>query len=323
MEITSKDAERIILDLTPRAIESINAFSQEALITIGGRIGSGMGTLFEALWCFHMNQAIKEYFPDLNLLIGWLSDNQYNDFACVKPDEWDQLIRYGEYLRIEAKSMNSGADESKAHFDEIMPHIGEADLLLVLVWSWHEIDNKRFYPYIADYFIGNAREIAYLRDELHIKRGGSFVSRESCPDGCRETECKHDGEPLNKAGVRERASGPNNCVTGKTKFAANFGGLVRMLKVSSNDARACFKKLRHDSSVAHEFISFIHRNFPTEEINTYTIEDIRSLARLYRVSYAGKTAEGIIKEISEKHPDYKDQLRLIGFSTDLEQNRLL
>ena len=81
-----------------------------------------------------------------------MADHGYNDFACVQQGvHWDPVTREGELLRIEVKSMNYGADESKAHFDEIVEDLREEDLLLVLVWSWAPIDKYRSYPFVKDY----------------------------------------------------------------------------------------------------------------------------------------------------------------------------
>ena len=55
-------------------------------------------------------------------------------------------------------------------------------------------------PLVMDHFIGPAREIAFLRDRLHVARGGAFVDKEHCPDECNADACTHGGEPLNAAG---------------------------------------------------------------------------------------------------------------------------
>ena len=52
--------------------------------------------------------------------MGWLAEHEYNDYACLEMDcEWNPKTREGEFFRIEAKSMNLDADESKGHFDEL------------------------------------------------------------------------------------------------------------------------------------------------------------------------------------------------------------
>lgn len=81
-----------------------------------------MGTLLEGLWGYYVNGVLHNRHDALaQCEIGWLSKNQYNDFACIYRDRpWDPATRAGELLRIEAKSMNAGAEESKAHFDEII-----------------------------------------------------------------------------------------------------------------------------------------------------------------------------------------------------------
>ena len=69
--------------------------------------------------------------------------------------EWDTLTRAGELFRAEAKSMNMGADESKAHFDELAQNIRPEDLLVVIAWRW-ELDGKRNWPAVCEIFIDRA-----------------------------------------------------------------------------------------------------------------------------------------------------------------------
>ena len=197
-----------IKGISDRACQEMNAFSSKVLKTRGGRIGSGMGALLEALWGYMMNQLILED-PGLDCEIAWFPDNQYNDFSCIKKDvPWDEGTRAGEYFRIEVKSMNTGADESKAHFAALKKEIRDNDVLLILVWEWRQIDDTHFSPIVIDSFFDRAFGVAELRDALHIARGGSFVEEGHCPDACGDTPCKHVGEPLNASGKRERLSGP-------------------------------------------------------------------------------------------------------------------
>ena len=49
---TSTLAAQAIMSNTPAAIVRLNQFSRATLVTRGGRIGSGMGALIEALWAF-------------------------------------------------------------------------------------------------------------------------------------------------------------------------------------------------------------------------------------------------------------------------------
>jgi hypothetical protein len=148
-------AAHAVIAATPSVCEEINQFSKEVLRTRGGRVGSGMGTLLEALWGYYTNKVLHQSKGDASLCeIGWLSDHEYNDFACVTRNApWEQATKLGELFRIEAKSMNAGADESKAHFDELVTNLADYDLLLVLVWSWDPVDDLRVYPRIRDHFI--------------------------------------------------------------------------------------------------------------------------------------------------------------------------
>lgn len=279
--ISPEQAQVAIVSASAVACDRINQFSAQVLQTRGGRIGSGMGSLLEALWGYNVNCVLRERGGELaQVEIGWFPDHDYNDFACIRRNaEWDPTTRRGELLRIEAKSMNMGADESKGHFDEIIECLCPSDLLLVLVWSWDAIDECRVSPRIRDHYIGPARVIATLRDRLHVARGGRFVDRADCPDGCAPEQCKHHGEPLNADGKRERKSGPSSCRGENVSYAANFGGLVRMLKTSSSEARHVFRKLRKSEPEIHRYISFLHRNFPDEEANQYSATEWKLVAR--------------------------------------------
>jgi hypothetical protein len=140
-DLTPETAAVVLRNISPKAIAGINEFAIKTLITRGGRIGSGMGTLFEALWGYNANIQLTALAMKHPCEIGWMADHGYNDFACVQQGvPWNPETREGELLRIEVKSMNYGADESKAHFDEIVEDMRDEDLLLVLVWSWAPVD---------------------------------------------------------------------------------------------------------------------------------------------------------------------------------------
>jgi hypothetical protein len=301
------EAKDLIISISPKVFEEINAFSTKTFLTRGGRIGSGMGLLLEALWGYYINVELREHPYE----IAWFPDHQYNDFACLyKDQEWLPESKTGEALRIEVKSMNKGADESKAHFDVLSKEIGADDLLLVIVWEWRQVGPTYFAPIIIDHFIDSVQPIIRLRDGLHIKRGGSFVDANNCPDGCHSETCSHDGEPLNAAGKRERITGPVSCKpSANVSYAANFGGLIRMLKTSNPAAYEVFKKNRREELVAHKYISFIHKNYPAEELNLYpkSVFDAVALKNGLNIKGNGKTE--VYNLLRESIADYQNQLR--------------
>ena len=306
-----KKTNDLIIELTPAVCESINKFSENSFKTRGGRMGSGMGMLLEALWGYFINQELdKVADKEEKAEIAWLQDNEFNDFACVlRNKQWNPQEREGELFRIEAKSMNLSADESKAHFDELSKNLNHHDLLLVLVWRWEEIDGQRVYPRIIDNYVGRVSDIATLRDALHLARGGSFVDRGSCPDGCVPANCSHDSEPLNASGKRERLSGPETCrPSANVSFAANFGGLVRMLKTNSIAARTIFRKIRKENNVANDYISFMHRNFPSEERNQYLVAEWKLVANKLGIDISDGDMSSIMDQI-RAHDDYQDVIR--------------
>lgn len=240
----------------------INEFTLETFRCRGGRMGSGMGNLIEALWGYYTRLVLNASTPDV-YDVAWITDNAYNDFAFVDATkDWDPVTGEGEIFRIEAKSMNLGADETKGHFDVLAREVGEDDQLLVIVWKWTEIDAAVVFPEIVDQFIGPAAEIVALRDALHIARGGSFVHSDACPDGCEPVSCTHHGEPINASGIRERRFGPLAARGANVSYAANFGGLKRMIATRSAESRAVLEEQMAAHPVRREYVQFV-RSFPT------------------------------------------------------------
>jgi hypothetical protein len=210
--------------------------------------------------------------------------------------------------------MDQDADESKGHFDQIQSKIGPYDQLLVLFWRW-DTDGTRSWPQVIDAFLDSAMEIAELRDQLHLARGGRFVDGSSCPDKCVPGSCPHAGEPLNARGIRERRFGPSATRGANVSYAANFGGLVRMLKTQNVEASKAFKKMRRESDVAHNYISFIHRHLPAEELNAYSTAE---WGELYE-QVIGKIPKGmrpaeLRSQISAADSGYRELLRSIDLT---------
>lgn len=249
---------------TPAAICRLNDFARATLRTRGGKIGSGMGMVIEALWGFYLNGELAKD-PNSECEMAWMYGHEYNDFACVRKDaDWNPDTRAGELLRVEAKSMVVAADESKAHFDRLQSELGENELLAVFLWDWVKVPStaERVAPQIVDHFVGAALPVARLRDTLHEARGGSFVEPGKCPDGCEPDECSHVGEPLNRSGKRERLKGPESARPATASYAANFGGLLRMLGTSSQEARDTRQRAANADDTSQRFVAFMARNFP-------------------------------------------------------------
>lgn len=312
--MTPHEASVTIAVLTTPTVDAVNKFCSDVLQTRGGRLGSGMGMLLEALWGYYLNHELsKEVCISQSCEMLWLPGHTYNDFACVRRNSaWDVNNNIGELLRVEAKSMNIDAHESKGHFDELSHNLGDADLLLVLLWQWTSIGSSRVHPKISDYFVGSAKSIAAMRDDLHIARGGTFVDKNNCPDGCKVNECNHIGEPLNKNGKRERRSGPNSRRSANVSYAGNFGGLVRMLKTASPMARKTFRDLRSADETAHEYISFIHRSYPDEEYNQYLRPEWNKVAVKLDVGKTKINKQTLVQRIRQKSPNYRDMLRTLA-----------
>jgi len=304
-------AYKAITSSLDETFDYINNFCRDVLKTRGGRIGSGMGSLLEALWGYEMNKVLSEKGFD-SCELAWFPSHQYHDFACVQASkDWNPETGEGEYFRVEAKSMNSGADESKAHFDVLNAELDEYDALLLLVWSWVDIDEYHCCPQVTDSFFANAKPITQLRDALHIERGGTFVDSNSCPDGCDTLTCRHNGEPLNEQGKRERLSGPESTrPSAKVAYAANFGGLVRMLKTRGESAKQTFRNLRRSDDIIDAYISFIHRHYPSEELNHFSVSEWREIGRNSGIDSSGMSKQEIRNSIANNE-NYHEIIRWV------------
>jgi len=295
--------------LNPQAITLMNQYLFDVMRTRGGRVGSGMGTVLETLWGYNINKALREHGHD-EFEIAWFPDHQYHDFACVASNNnWTPSTKEGEFFRVEAKSMVSGAaDEPKAHFDVLDHELEDDDAILLLVWQWTKVDEFHVCPQVLDCFFDRAKPIASIRDLLHTQRGGFFIDGADCPDGCAPENCIHHGEPINIKGVRERRGGPeSNKGPGKTSYMQNFGGMLRMLKTSKPAARQIMRKERAENSIADEFVDFIHRNFPKEELNHYTASEWKDLGKTFDID--SKKSIDIQMELLEiGREKYSDQL---------------
>ena len=263
-EALSRSAADKIITSTHIAVDTVNSFMAQVFYTRGGRIGSGMGSVVEALWGFYLNDILKKD-KNVPFELGWIYSHEYNDFACVVKDEdWKPETKEGELFRVEVKSMITSADESKAHFDRLQHEFAASELLAVFLWDWTPVTNqpRNVYPSIVDYFVGYALPIAQLRDVLHLERGGSFIQKGYCPDGCDVRYCSHIGEPLNASGVRERRSGPEASKGSRTSHAANFGGMLRMLGSRGKRGKELLKEKYASDPTTARFIDFMARNFP-------------------------------------------------------------
>ncbi len=318
MTVNMEKASQIVIGLSERACLMLNQFLRNMFITRGGRIGSGMGGIIEAAWGFFMNRALRDS-SIREYELGWMYAHDYNDFACVKSEEeWDPDTKKGELFRIEVKSMVTSADESKAHFDRLRSELSDSDLLAVFIWNWVAIDpnvkstSHKVCPQVIDQFVGRAKSVAILRDALHLARGGFFVSGGSCPDRCKNNPCNHTGEPLNAERKRERITGPKRCrVSSKVSYAANFGGLVRMLKCRSEGARTVFRKECQNDIESWRYVSFIHKNFRDEETNCWTPGEWRTIAKQCGQDTSG-SAKDIANRLRSEGQDYRSELRKLA-----------
>lgn len=273
------DVYNALTHCNSQTINNCNEYLRNVMQTRGGRVGSGMGSVLETLWGYNMNSTLRTNGYS-NVEVAWFPDHQYNDFAIVRRDStWNPNNGSGEYFRLEAKSMQVGenVDEPKAHFNVLQSELGLNDAILLIIWKWTSLDGVRVYPEIVGVFLNKALFLAQLRDELHLLRGGSFIGVGECPD-CIDQHCRHTGEPLNASGKRERISGPESLrVSSSTSYAANFGGMLRMLKASSMHQKQMTRQIVNSNPVYRQYVNFIHTHFPNEEKCYYNIAEWRQV----------------------------------------------
>ena len=178
----------------------------------------------------------------------------------------------------------------------------------MLLWRW-QVVGAHVQPVVKDYFLGPAREVCEVRDALHIARGGSFVDRAQCPDNCVPAQCRHHGEPLNASGKRERDTGPASCrVSQSTSYAANFGGMVRMLKADSKKARAELRRVCRSNSTSRGYVEFVWSHLPNEEANHFTAEEWRECAARHSVPTTGLGRDALVAAVRARVPGYRGDL---------------
>ena len=113
----------------------------------------------------------------------------------------------------------------------------------------------------------------------------------------------------NAEGKRERLSGPKKRKPANVSYAANFGGLIRMLKTNSKESQSLFRKIRKENSIANDYISFIHRNYQGEEASQYLIETWRELAANLGITLEpGMSKDEVITKIRNSNRDYMTAL---------------
>jgi hypothetical protein len=219
--------------LNPKVIEKLNVFFSETFLVDSSEINYGhstrFGILFEAMWGYYM----KEELQVLGYMVKWICRNQYNDFYI------SDLV--GNFIcNIEVKTLCLDSDESKSHFDALQSELLDTDLLFVSAWKW-DVHDDLMKPKITESKFFVSKEIAVMRDELHILRGGNFVNE----------------EPINASGYRERLSGPDENKPPKVTHMANFGGLVRMLGTKSKPSKIKLQEYYDAGGTCKEYIDFV------------------------------------------------------------------
>ena len=228
--------KQILENLNPKVIEKLNEFFSETFLIDFSKITHGhstrFGVLFESMWGYYM----KEELQSLGYKLNWICKNQYNDFYITDTE--------GNFIcNVEVKTLCLNSDESKSHFDAIQSEILDTDLLFVSAWKW-DVFGGLMKPLVvrSEYF--SSRNIASMRDQLHILRGGNFIKE----------------EPVNVSGYRERITGPSENKPPKISHMANFGGLVRMLGTKSRESKNKLEEFyggNHDCRSYIEFVKFV------------------------------------------------------------------
>jgi hypothetical protein len=225
--------KQILENLNHKVIEKLNEFFSETFLVDSSEINYGhstrFGILFEAMWGYYM----KEELQSLGYMLKWICTNQYNDFYIT--DTCGNFI-----CNVEVKTLCLNSDESKSHFDALQSEIHDSDLLFVSAWKW-DVIGELMKPLVvkSEYF--SSKSIAFMRDQLHVLRGGKFIKE----------------EPVNVSGYRERISGPEENKPPKVSHMANFGGLVRMLGTRSKESKNKLQEFYDNDSDCKSYIDFV------------------------------------------------------------------
>ena len=126
---------------------------------------------------------------------------------------------------LEIKAVDTGSVEQAARFDTPMEFIDNKDLILIMAWKWVLME-EMYHPYICDWILVSAKELAEERDNRLELTGGTLSG--------------------GKAFVRSKKD-PSIYVEDK----GNHGKLLRMVHKKR-------KSLDHNESV-REYLSFIAR----------------------------------------------------------------
>ncbi len=70
-----------------------------------------------------------------------------------------------------------------------------------------------------------------------------------------------------------------------------------MLKTDNENARNVLRNNRRQNPIADHYISFIHKNFPNEEKNQYTIDELRKVAIILGINSIGMSKETLYNAI--------------------------
>jgi hypothetical protein len=81
------------------------------------------------------------------------------------------------------------------------------------------------------------------------------------PRSIERVPSRHEGEPLNASNIRERKTGPVASRGAKVSFAANYGGLKRMLGTRGSGAAKVYANFKASQRDAAKYIQFCEKNF--------------------------------------------------------------
>lgn len=120
---------------------------------------------------------------ELSRSMQWnIEDQSIDDVyaSCVVANRFPDLQVRGQDgtlgLRFEVKSIQTIAEEAAANFDTLVKDIRKGkDYIVLMVWNWSPIpENKDVQqPYISDYYLFDAYNIALLRDAYWLNTPGS------------------------------------------------------------------------------------------------------------------------------------------------------
>ena len=170
------------------------------------------------------------------LLVNDFGDDLYLTFAVAHefPDFYLRDAQRSPILKIEMKAVDADSDEQAARFDVLTEDLNEhRDFILFIGWKWEEKTKGKVKwesPQVFSFAFVPAIEIAKIRDERLIAKGGKIENREVLVYSKRQGVLVRDPGNFGKlwrivqAKQRKESEGLNTHVQELIRFLTDVNG---------------------------------------------------------------------------------------------------